>query len=130
MSQRCLSACHNIQFYNLQLVIEDMQGLPQIKQQFKLPSHQMCTHGGPSLCLQGLNADEAEQDIGALDEEMLQRPAIDQLWNIKAWFLACTPSSYALTPVQQISCRCHGHCITGMATCALHYWCGPLHAHH
>ena len=33
--------------------------------------------------LQGLNADEAEQGIGALDEEMLQRPAIDHLWNIK-----------------------------------------------
>ncbi|DBA81285.1 TPA: hypothetical protein ACH3X2_006902 [Trebouxia sp. C0005] len=37
----------------------------------------------PGTLSQGLNADEAEQGIGALDEEMLQRPAIDQLWNIK-----------------------------------------------
>lgn len=32
---------------------------------------------------QGLNADVAEQGIGALDEELLQRPVIDHLWNIK-----------------------------------------------
>ncbi len=80
------------------------------------------------MCLQGLNADEAEQGIGALDEEMLQRPAIDQLWNIKAWLLACTPSLHALILVQQLLCSCHVHGITGVATCAWHYWCGPLHA--
>lgn len=79
--------------------------------------------------MQGLNADEAEQGIGALDEEMLQRPAIDQLWNIKAWSLACTPCSYALTPVQQLLCNCRVHCITGMAMCALLYWCDPLCMH-
>ena len=35
------------------------------------------------ILAQGLNADEAEQGIGALDEELLQRPVIDHLWNIK-----------------------------------------------
>ncbi len=84
MSQRCLSARHNGQCCILQLVMEDMQGLPHVKQQFKLLFHQMRTHGGHFISLQGLNADEAEQGIGTLDEEMLQRPAIDQLWNIKA----------------------------------------------
>ena len=79
--------------------------------------------------MQGLNADEAEQGIGALDEEMLQRPAIDQQWNIKAWFLACTPPSYALILVQQTLCRCCMHCMTGMAMCALLYWCDPLCMH-
>ena len=33
--------------------------------------------------LQGLNASETEQGIGELDEDMLQRPVIDHLWNIK-----------------------------------------------
>ena len=39
------------------------------------------------VLLQGLNAEEAEQGIGMLDEEMLQRPVIDHLWNIKASLL-------------------------------------------
>ena len=75
--------------------------------------------------MQGLNADEAEQGIGALDEEMLQRPAIDQQWNIKAWFLACTASSYALILVQQTLCMCCMRCIKGMVMCASLYWCDP-----
>lgn len=37
----------------------------------------------PGTLSQGLNADVAEQGIGVLDEEMLQRPVIDHLWNIK-----------------------------------------------
>ncbi len=126
MSQRYLSVYHNSQFYNLQLVMKDMQGLPHMQQKFKLPLHQIHEYGGRSICMQGLNADEAEQGIGALDEEMLQRPVIDQLWNIKAWFLAYTPSSYALILEQQTLCRCYVHCITGMTTCALLYWRGPL----
>lgn len=32
---------------------------------------------------QGLNASEAEQGIGELDEDMLRRPVIDHLWNVK-----------------------------------------------
>ena len=38
---------------------------------------------GFDLPLQGLNARETEQGIGELDEDMLQRPVIDHLWNIK-----------------------------------------------
>lgn len=36
---------------------------------------------------QGLNADVAEQGIGALDEELLLRPVIDHLWNVKVLML-------------------------------------------
>lgn len=106
-----------------------MQGLPHIKDHTKLPVHQMHTHDGKFNSLQGLNADEAEQGIGALDEEMLQRPAIDQLWNIKVWFLAYTPSSYALILEQQTFCRCYVYCITDMTTCALLYWRDSLCTH-